>query len=171
MRAIATMARPTCLIAAFWLIGSLCLVAQSRPPQVRITAPDANARARAADQITFDKHISPVLMKYCAGCHGGKTPSADLRLNFANEKEARTIATTERDFWSRVVTEVSTKQMPPPGVRIRPTDEERALLLKWIDDNVMTANGRPDPGPFMVHRLNNRQYANTLRDLLYLPAD
>src|SRR5690606_17742577 len=41
----------------------------------------------------------------------------------------------------------------------------------WISGNVLTANGMPDPGPFMVRRLNNREYANTIRDLLYLPAD
>jgi hypothetical protein len=43
------------------------------------------------------------------------------------------------------------------------------LLVDWIDNNLLTVNGKPDPGPFMVHRLNNREYANTLRDLLYLP--
>ena len=36
---------------------------------------------------------------------------------------------------------------------------------------MLTTNGQPDPGPFMVHRLNNREYANTLRDLLYLSPD
>ena len=54
---------------------------------------------------------------------------------------------------------------------MRPTDEERTKLVGWINSSVLMANGNPDPGPFMVHRLNNRQYANTLRDLLYLPAD
>ena len=29
----------------------------------------------------------------------------------------------------------------------------------------------PNPGRFTVHRLNNREYANTIRDLLYLPDD
>jgi hypothetical protein len=59
--------------------------------------------------------------------------------------------------------------MPPAAVRIKPTDAERSQLLAWINDTLLAS--QPDPGPFMVHRLNNRQYANTIRDLLYLPAD
>ena len=31
--------------------------------------------------------------------------------------------------------------------------------------------GEPNPGPYCVRRLNNREYANTIRDLLYLSAD
>src|SRR5690606_31939127 len=41
----------------------------------------------------------------------------------------------------------------------------------WIKNDVLTMNGQPDPGPVIVHRLNNREYANTIRELLYLPAD
>ncbi len=58
--------------------------------------------------------------------------------------------------------------MPPAG-RKAPTDAQRELLVEWIHNNVMTTDGKPDPGPFMVRRLNNREYANTVRDLLYLP--
>lgn len=130
-----------------------------------------NTLPSAVAQITFDKHISPLLTRYCSGCHGGKSPRAGVRLEFANEAEARKIATTESDFWSRVAAEVSTKQMPPSIAAKKPTDEERTLLVEWLNANVVTANGKADPGPFMVHRLNNRQYANTLRDLLYLPAN
>ena len=92
-----------------------------------------------------------------------------MTLKFKDEAEARSKATTDDEFWSKVETELSSKQMPPPQARSKPTDEERALLVDWIDNNLLTVNGKPDPGPFMVHRLNNREYANTLRDLLYLP--
>ncbi|MEP6715883.1 MAG: DUF1592 domain-containing protein [Terriglobia bacterium] len=120
---------------------------------------------------TFDSRIAPLLTKYCSGCHGAKTPPAGVRLDFRNEVEARKFAVTQDDFWNRVAGQVSTKQMPPPGVRARPTDAERASIVEWINGDVLTSKGPPDPGPLIVHRLNNRQYANTLRDLLFLPAD
>ena len=100
-----------------------------------------------------------------------RIPKPTYVWKFANENEARKVAATDAEFWSRVATEISTKQMPPSGVEVKPTDPERTLLVNWINSAMLTATGQPDPGPFMVHRLNNRQYANTVRDLLYLPAD
>lgn len=144
------------------ILGSVGLRAQSGTAQARATAP-------AARQIAYDKQIAPLLKKYCAACHGGETPTTGLRIEFQNEAEARAIATAGNDLWKRVANEVSTNQMPPPFAKIAPTDQERRLLIVWSNANPAAAG--PDPGPFMVHRLNNRQYANTLRDLLYLPAD
>ncbi len=60
--------------------------------------------------------------------------------------------------------------MPPASAKMRPTDSEKQLLVNWIKNDVLTMNGQPDPGPVIVHRLNNREYANTIRELLYLPA-
>jgi mono/diheme cytochrome c family protein len=124
-----------------------------------------------AQSATFDKQISPLLTKYCAGCHGGKSPRADVRLEFANEEAARKTASADGNFWSLVETELSTKAMPPSNAKLKPTDDERNQVVAWIHEKMQVSNQEPDPGPFMVHRLNNRQYANTIRELLYLPAD
>ena len=52
-------------------------------------------------------------------------------------------------------------------------DADRESLIKWISSDVLAidCNSTPNPGRFLVRRLNNREYANTIRDLLYLPAD
>lgn len=149
------------LLATAVVAGSICLLAQTR----------ASTTAKPAKPVTFDSHVLPLLTKYCSGCHGAKDPRAGLRLAFRNEADARAVASAETDFWRRVAAEVSSKQMPPAGATKKPTDAERALLVDWIQANALTPDAKPDPGPLMVHRLNNRQYANTLRDLLYLPAD
>ena len=140
-------------------MGSFALRAQSAAP-----APQAQTR------IDFQKDIVPVLATHCTSCHGGAKPRAGMNLSIKDEVDARERLKHDDTFWDRVVTEVSTKQMPPAG-RKPPTDEQRERLVEWIYNNVMTTDGKPDPGPFMVRRLNNREYANTLRDLLYLPAD
>ena len=71
----------------------------------------------------------------------------------------------------KVAAEVESGRMPPASSRNKPTDGERKLLVNWIRNDVLTIDGKPDPGPAVVHRLYNRDYANTLRELLYLPAN
>ena len=132
-------------------------------------APQAAAQpAPQADPIDFEKDIAPILATHCTGCHSGPKPRGAMNLAVKDENEARARLKDDDTFWERVETEVSTKQMPPDG-RKPPTDAQRQLLSEWIFTNVMTLDGKPDPGPFMVRRLNNREYANTVRDLLYLP--
>jgi hypothetical protein len=145
---------------------------QAEPQAARAASPSpapVAAETTVPAAVTFDDHINPLLARYCTGCHGGARPRADLVLKFGDETEARAKAKENSEFWVRVYEELSAKHMPPAEARRRPTDAERALMVGWIENNLLTANGQPDPGPFMVHRLNNREYANTVRDLLYLP--
>ena len=124
--------------------------------------------AQSASPATFRKDVAPVLQTYCAGCHAGPSPRGGMRLVFTDETDARSALKEDGGFWERVANELSGRHMPPAG-RPQPTDAQRDLLVEWIQNTVLTTDGKPDPGPFMVHRLNNREYANTVRDLLYLP--
>ncbi|MEO8593739.1 MAG: DUF1592 domain-containing protein [Candidatus Solibacter sp.] len=152
------------------ITGSISLIAQTGATKSQaVSKTPVPALAAAATSVGYEKQVAPLLNKYCAGCHGGKTPPAGIRLSFANEDEARKFAATERDYWARVGREISSKSMPPANVRNQPADAERALLNQWVEQNLSAME--PDPGPFMVHRLNNREYANSVRELVYLPAD
>src|SRR3989338_6078091 len=77
-----------------------------------------------ADAIHFETDVSPLLTKYCTGCHSGPNAPAAITLAFENEEEAGRKAVTEDDFWSRVATNVSSKQMPPPWAPSKPSDKE-----------------------------------------------
>jgi len=117
---------------------------------------------------------SALFGKYCVSCHSGPTPRAEVVLKFQDEADVRARASAHYDFFGRVAAELSQNRMPPAYVKNRPTQLERDLLLSWINNDVLPVaanSGRPDPGPFVLHRLNNREYANTVRELLYLPAD
>src|SRR6187455_1395370 len=120
--------------------------------------------------VNFDSDIAPVFNKYCIGCHAGAQPKGDMLLKFKDEADARGRAAND-DFWSKVATELSAGRMPPATVKNRPSDDERKRLVEWINNDVLTRAGQPDPGPLVFHRLNNREYANTIRQLLYLPPD
>jgi len=140
------------------------------PAPVRLAqaAPAATpAPATGAPAPAGNTHAA-VLNKYCGGCHGGATPRGDVALRFKDDAEA--IATANNDeMWTKVAHELTSKHMPPANVANQPSDAERMLLVDFINKQVFPSL-KPDPGPFIVRRLNNREYANTLRDLLYLPA-
>lgn len=157
--------RRAALLALGSVLSVSCSSVQSTPP----VASPSNAALAAAH--SFDRDIAPLLANYCTGCHSGADAPAEVRLDFASEDDARRRALEDEDFWTRVSRNVTSGQMPPPYASNKPSDSERQVLADWISGNVLTANGMPDPGPFMVRRLNNREYANTVRDLLYLPAD
>jgi mono/diheme cytochrome c family protein len=142
-----------CALPSFWGQGA---VAQS--------APASNPH------VSFDGDIAPVFNKYCIGCHSGAQPKGDMLLKFKDEADARGRAAND-DFWSKVSAELSSGRMPPAMVKNRPSDDERKRLVAWINNDVLTIAGKQDPGPPVFHRLNNREYANTIRQLLYLPAD
>ena len=148
------------------ILGAAAILVGAMGP-FTITAQSGGAEPQA-NRIDFEKEIAPILAAHCTSCHGAARPRGGMSLTFKDEAEARARLKHDDAFWDRVVTEVSTKQMPPAG-RKAPTDAQRERLVEWIHNNVMTTDGKPDPGPFMVRRLNNREYANTLRDLLYLP--
>jgi hypothetical protein len=134
-------------------------------------APSGGGAAAAASQAAHGyAGASGLLTKYCLSCHGGEHPSGDFSLAFSDENEARGRG---KEFWDRVATELSSSQMPPARAKNKPTPEEREMLLGWVNRDLrgIAASCEPDPGPFRIHRLNNREYANTVRDLLYLPAD
>ncbi|MEO8301278.1 MAG: DUF1592 domain-containing protein [Rhizomicrobium sp.] len=120
--------------------------------------------------LAFDSDIAPVFNKYCIGCHSGAQPKGDMLLKFKDEADARGRVAND-DFWSKVSTELSAGRMPPALVKNRPTDDERKRIVDWINNDVLTIAGKPDPGALVFHRLNNREYANTIRQLLYLPPD
>jgi mono/diheme cytochrome c family protein len=133
-----------------------------------LTAQTPTPATPAAGGPNFQREITPILQRHCTSCHAGLRPRGGMRLNFRDESDARSVLKNDDGFWERVANEVAGTHMPPAG-RPQPTDAERDLLVEWIQNRMLTTDGKPDPGPFMVHRLNNREYANTVRDLLYLP--
>jgi hypothetical protein len=111
----------------------------------------------------FATDVRPVIHAYCAGCHGGQTPAAQLDLRSASSM-ADVAADPAR--WSLVLERVEAGQMPPAQAR-QPSDPERAQLVAWLDEwrHAEARIDAGDPGIVLARRLSNEEYNNTIRDL------
>lgn len=140
--------------------------------EIRAQGETAIAPAPRPEAPTYVADIAPVFSKHCVSCHSGAEPSGDLVLQFADEAALHRFAQQDPELWGRLCELLSAKEMPPARAKTRPSDEECDRVVAWVKSNVLTVDcTTPQTGRFVIHRLNNREYANTIRDLLYLPAD
>lgn len=97
---------------------------------------------------------------YCLRCHRG--PESPGKISLADPRAPATM----RRIWTRV----RNGQMPPEGAR-QPSEAQRELLTRWIEEALGTYHGRPDPGRVVLRRLNRTEYRNTIRDLIGIEFD
>jgi mono/diheme cytochrome c family protein len=100
--------------------------------------------------------VRALLKKNCAECHGGKKQKGDVRLDDAN-------AITPQ-LWAQIYDQVAKREMPPDD-EPQPTDAERQGLIQHALTIAKQSSAIATTG---LRRLNKREYANTVRDLLGL---
>ena len=125
------------------------------------------------DEIPFDNAIRPLIQKYCVECHDAELSKGDLNLDRFTTRDQ---AIDSMALWQRAGTRIEKKEMPPRKHETQPTDDERALLTKWIgtlqineaDCNMLASEESVAwySGDVMSRRLNRMEYEYTLRDLL-----
>jgi mono/diheme cytochrome c family protein len=106
----------------------------------------AAASTAAADEVTYNKHIAPILWKHCADCH---RPGAVAPFPLLTYKDA-----AKRADFLREVT--AAREMPPwkpePGYgdfhdARRLSDAELTLLARWARGGVKEGDPRDLPAP------------------------
>lgn len=122
------------------------------------------AFAAAASAATFETTVAPVLGNTCKLCHNDHTASGGL--DITPFLTPASIA-EHRDGWEVILGKIRSGEMPPKGVP-RPPAAQVDALVKFVEDEFAKAdrNTKPDPGRLVAHRLNRREYSNTIRDLL-----
>jgi hypothetical protein len=131
------------------------------PPPTPVVAADAKADH-------FATTVRPLVAKYCADCHTGKTAEADLDLStFA------TIADVKKapKVWQKVGEMVDGGQMPPKNAP-QPTPDEKTQFQTWVRSHLKAeaVAYAGDPGKVTLRRLSNSEYTYTLRDLTGVPT-
>ncbi|MBN79589.1 MAG: hypothetical protein CMJ70_05570 [Planctomycetaceae bacterium] len=90
-----------------------------------------------ADPVSFSKQIRPVLADRCYACHGPDAAQrkADLRLD--QETPIRSVLVAgdadSSELLARLSSDDPEYQMPPPASKLTVSQEEVALIRRWID--------------------------------------
>ena len=136
-----------------------------------LTALPAPATARQAPPsgpgLQEAEPVRAVLDRYCVTCHNERLLTAGLALDTMDPARVG----DHPAAWEQVVRKLRTGAMPPAG-RPRPEPAAYAAVASTLEtalDRVAAAD--PNPGRTTVHRLNRREYANVVRDLLALEVD
>jgi hypothetical protein len=118
--------------------------------------------ASAASDVSKD--LEPLLKTYCYRCHGDKKQKGELNLK---KLVADRPLIKNREAWIRVIDQISVGKMPPEDEKQPPVASGKHLLdgLNHHMTHFDCASIR-NPGRVTIHRLNNTEYDNTVRDLL-----
>ena len=117
------------------------------------------AALRAHAEKTFKEQVGPFVNKYCVGCHNTR-PEGGINLQSALRSPG---ATSSFLHWKKAVANVKVHDMPPDHADKIPTDEERHEFIEWIGKLKYMAPR--DPGSFVIRRLSQVEFGNTLHDL------
>src|SRR3954470_9290671 len=111
----------------------------------------------------FSETVRPFVQEYCAECHGGAQPEAQIDLT-----SFTTMSTVLQDLshWTLLMERLNHQEMPPDFER-QPPAMLRQRVIDWVKavraEELRTHAG--DPGPVLARRLSNSEYNYTIRDL------
>jgi mono/diheme cytochrome c family protein len=109
------------------------------------------------------------IKQYCAGCHNDRTKTAGVSFEgMTPESIGQHI-----DVFERAVRKLRGRVMPPPNAR-QPDSATVDSLVAWLEESLdRTAAAGPShlPDKVALHRLNRKEYANAVRDLLAVEID
>ena len=121
-------------------------------------------QAGHADAIARDRAQWQVLETYCFECHNSSDWAGGLALDLFSPESVP----QDADAFEKVIRKLRGRTMPPPG-EDRPTDAQYSGLSAWLEQSLDRAAAQDrDPGWAGLHRLNRREYANAVYDLLGL---
>lgn len=124
-------------------ISALCLLAR---PSGDLYAADSTAII----EISFNRHIRPILSENCLSCHGFDPGhrQADLRLDTfegaTGELDGPTAIVPgdveSSELWNRIISDDPDSVMPPPSSH-KPalTDAQKSLIKQWIEQGAKYA--------------------------------
>ena len=117
----------------------------------------------------LDEKQHVFLESYCTECHGAQKQNGKLRL----DEISFVLDSVElADRWQKILNQVNSGEMPPEDAR-QPAPPAKTDFLESLSQTLVTARRTlgDSGGKSIVRRLNRREYANTIRDLLGVEVD
>jgi uncharacterized protein DUF1592/uncharacterized protein DUF1588/uncharacterized protein DUF1585/uncharacterized protein DUF1587/uncharacterized protein DUF1595 len=170
------------------LCGFTVLGWAASPSETKQGAPEAGAAATAtpstksdnkslhhSDDATADPSGPPpaaddhfgFLNYYCGKCHN----TTDWAGGVAFDTMTADTIPDDAETWEHAVRKLRGQLMPPAGNR-QPPKDARLNFISYMEGELdKTAKEHPQPGRVALHRLNRKEYANAVWDLLNVKAD
>ncbi|MDF1823633.1 MAG: DUF1592 domain-containing protein [Verrucomicrobiales bacterium] len=116
------------------------------------------------DAVMPERHFE-LFEKYCLECHDSLTEKGEINLEELSFRLIDDIETAET--WNRVLNSINSGEMPPED-ETPISNEEKTNFLRDLSENMVTARSilSDSGGEITLRRLNRREYANTIEDLL-----
>src|SRR5689334_1018184 len=107
-----------------------------------------------------------LVAQYCMTCHSDRVKAGGLALS---ELDLDAVP-QHAEIAEKVIRKLRSGMMPPAGAK-RPDSQTAASFVTWLETEIDAKNSAPAPGRVPLRRLNRREYANAVRDLLGLDVD
>jgi mono/diheme cytochrome c family protein len=147
------------LAALFVLALPLTFSAQQAPPAARRVSTPTTVPSGDAQLAT--------IKQYCSGCHNDRAKIAGVSFEGLTPQHIA----QNPDLFEKAVRKMRGRVMPPPGAR-QPEPGALDAVVGWLEQSLDGAASvaylREQGG---LHRLNRKEYANAVRDLLDVEVD
>lgn len=131
--------------------------------------PSVAGAAALSPQPTLEPRHLGLLKEHCAECHNERKQKGHFRVDTL---PARILTPEDADRWQKVLAQLNSGEMPPEGEKQLPDQPKTDLLEDLANTMVMARQTLSDShGAIPMRRLNRREYANTLRELLGVKAN
>ncbi len=109
-----------------------------------------------------------LLNEYCVGCHNFEDWAGSLAFDTLSPQSIH----DNTDIFEKAVRKMRGRLMPPPGNE-RPSearlDEFITEMESYLDS--VSEDAGPNPGHVAIHRLNRKEYANAVEEILAVQVD
>ncbi|MET0293164.1 MAG: DUF1592 domain-containing protein, partial [Steroidobacteraceae bacterium] len=108
-----------------------------------------------------------VIERYCNECHN----ATDWAGSVAFDTMSFDGLAGDAKIWESTVRKLRAGFMPPPGAKDRPDNATVEQLIGFLETRLDAAQSSASPGRVPLRRLNQREYANAVRDLIAFEPD
>jgi hypothetical protein len=142
----------------------LALLAVNDRVATRVASQEASAVVAPAALTELQPRA--LVAQYCMGCHSDRVKSGGLALS---ELDFDAVG-QHAEIAEKVIRKLRGGLMPPAGAK-RPDSRSAADFVSWLEHEIDAGNTVGAAGRVPLRRLNRREYANAIRDLLALDID
>src|SRR6185369_13962470 len=103
-----------------------------------------------------------VIEKYCVDCHN----TTDWAGGTAFDTMSFDDVGSQAKVWEAAVRKLRAGFMPPPSAKSRPDNQTVNEMVRYLETRLDAAQVTQQPGRVPLRRLNQREYANSVRDLI-----